>query len=78
MRSVVYQKPIYLKDVATARKISDMSAAAGIGVTVSCGTVILDARSILGLLSLIGQHIYLSAPDHSNPEDFSKLIKKIG
>ena len=69
--------PIQIKDAKDAVKISEASAAADLGVTISCGTVTLDPRSILGLLALIGKKVLLVAPDHSNPNEFRHLIKKI-
>ena len=37
----------------------------------------LDARSLLGLFTVLGQNINISAPDHMCPKDFSKFIAKL-
>ena len=69
--------PIRIKDAKDAAKISEVSAAADLDVTVSYGTVIIDPRSILGLLALVGKTVLLVAPDHSSPYEFRQLINKI-
>ena len=47
-------------------------------LTVSCGANSFDARSILGLFTLIGRKgINLVAPDCENPEKFANFVKKI-
>ena len=69
--------PIQIKDARDAAKISEASAAADLGVTISYGTIVLDPRSILGLLALVGKSVLLVAPDHSSPYEFRQLIKKI-
>ncbi len=37
----------------------------------------VDARSLLGLFTVMGQDINLVAPDHSCAKDFSKFITKL-
>lgn len=37
----------------------------------------IDARSLLGLFTVVGQDINLVAPDHSCAKDFSKFISKL-
>ena len=69
--------PIQIESTEDAIRICKEAAAADLGVTISCGLVILDPRSILGLLALIGKEALLVAPDHSNPNEFRELIKKI-
>ena len=69
--------PIQIKSSVDAVKICQEAAAADLGITVSYGTVIIDPRSILGLLALIGKNVTLVAPDHSNPSEFRHFIKRI-
>ena len=40
-------------------------------------TVMLDARSLLGLMSLIGQRVHVVAEDYVNPRSFGKLVQKM-
>jgi hypothetical protein len=37
----------------------------------------IDARSLLGLFTVVGQDINLVAPDHACPKDFSKFVSKL-
>ena len=69
--------PVRIKSTEDAVKICQEAAAADLGVTISCGTIIIDPRSILGLLALIGKQALLVAPDHSNPTEFRHFIKRI-
>ena len=69
--------PIQIKSSVDAVKICKEAAAADLGITVSCGTIIIDPRSILGLLALVGKQALLVAPDHSNPNEFRHFIKRI-
>ena len=48
-------------------------------LTVNCGASSFDARSLLGLFTLIGKKgIKVVAPDHENPQKFEEFIKRIG
>ena len=48
-------------------------------LTVNCGASSFDARSILGLFTLIGKKgITIAAPDNENPKKFAEFIKRIG
>lgn len=47
-------------------------------LTVNCGSVSVDARSLLALFALIGRkNIKLVAPDHDSPSKFAEVVKKI-
>ena len=37
----------------------------------------IDARSLLGLFTVIGKEINLVAPDHSDADDFFKFINQL-
>jgi hypothetical protein len=75
MKRMVY--PIQIKDTREAIKICKEAATADLGVTVSCGTIIIDPRSMLGLMALVGKKVLIVAPDHSNPDRFTEFIKRI-
>ena len=59
-------------------RVSEEAANAGIDMSVSCGYVMIDPRSILGLFSLIGKDALLVAPDDMNPQYFQRLVKRMG
>ena len=44
-------------------------------ISTSYGQV--DARSLLGLFTIVGQDINLVAPDHACAKDFTKFIGKL-
>ena len=37
----------------------------------------LDAKSLLGLFSILGQEVKLVAPDHTNADKFIKFVKSL-
>lgn len=37
----------------------------------------IDARSLLGLFTVIGKDIHLVAPDHADADDFHKFLDKL-
>jgi hypothetical protein len=37
----------------------------------------IDARSILGLFTILGKDIHLVAPDHASVEDFHKFLNRL-
>ena len=47
-------------------------------LTVACGATSLNAKSLLGLFTLIGKKgIKLVAPDHENPQKFISFIERL-
>ena len=47
-------------------------------ISVSSGTITVDARSLLALFTLIGKNVTVNAPDHLNdPNVFVNFIKRI-
>ena len=69
--------PIVLKTKEDIVKLSAEAAKADAGFTISYGSIIVDPRSVLALLTLLGKTAFLVAPDHMRPELFTKFIKKI-
>lgn len=71
-------KEIELKTPAQVQKLSELASQEPYDINLVTGTVILDARSLLGLYSLIGQRVAVSADDHADPQRFGKFLKKLG
>jgi hypothetical protein len=70
-------KQIHLKDIEDVQRLNDMACEQPFKITVSCGHLVLDAKSILALFALIGKKdIYLVAPDHIKADKFMDMIKK--
>ena len=68
---------IDIKTKDQAVKISELASEAPYEVWLSTDTVMLDARSLLGILSLVGRRASVVAEDNVNPRSFSKLVDKM-
>lgn len=73
---MIYQiKLNTLKDVAN---LNDIALGYNGKLLVNCGSISIDAKSLLALATLIGRsNINLVAPDHENPSKFIKIIRQI-
>ena len=70
-------KTIEIKTPAQAEKINLLASEAPYEVWLSCGNLMLDARSLLGLFTLVGKKANVVAEDSVNPRAFSKLVSKM-
>lgn len=70
--------PIIMKDEKDVQRVSKVAADAGIDMSVSSGTAMIDPRSLLGLFNFVGKKVNLVAPDEMDPNYFMKLVKKMG
>ena len=58
-------------------KLSELACKEDFPVYISTDYGMLDARSLLGLFSMIGKEVNLVAPDHSCAKEFSKFLNKL-
>ena len=70
-------KVIDIKDESQVAKINSLACEAPYEVWLSTDTVMLDARSLLGLFSLIGKRARVVAEDDVNPRQFSRLVSEM-
>ena len=70
-------KVIDIKTKEQAEKISDLASKVPYEVWLSTNTVMLDARSLLGILSLVGKRASVVGEDDVDPRSFSKLVDKM-
>lgn len=70
-------KVIDIKTKEQAAKISELASQAPYEVWLSTDTVMLDARSLLGLMALVGKRARVVVEDDVNPHSFSKLVDKM-
>ena len=70
-------KVIDIKTKDQAMKSNERASQAPYEVWLSTDTVMLDARSLLGILSLVGKRACVVAEDDVNPRSFSKLVDKM-
>ena len=59
------------------RPISELASRMPYEVWLSTDTVMLDARSLLGLYALVGKKARVVAEDDVNPRSFSRLVEKM-
>ena len=74
---ITMTKVIEIKTKDQAMKINELASQAPYEVWLSTDTVMLDARSLLGILSLVGKRACVVAEDDVNPRSFSKLVDKM-
>lgn len=70
-------KEITIKDQAQAEKISELASQVPYEVWLSNSTMMLDARSLLGLFALVGQKARVVAEDTVDPKAFARLVSKM-
>ena len=69
---------IKLKNLADVKNLNDAALDYEGELTVNCGSISVNAKSLLALFTLIGKKgINLVAPDSENPKKFAKIIEKI-
>ena len=70
-------KSINITSNRQVERISELASKAPYEVWRSDGTVMLDARSLLGLFALVGKRGNVVAEDYVNPHAFEKLVNKM-
>lgn len=58
-------------------KINRLACKAPFDVWLHTDTVMIDARSLLGIYALVGQRVRVVAEDDANPKAFGKLVDKM-
>ena len=77
-RKVLFMtKSIVITDNQQVERINELASKAPYEVWLTDDTVMLDARSLLGLFALVGKRVNLVAEDDVNPKAFAKLVKKM-
>ena len=67
-------KELNIKNEGQIRRINQIASQAPYEVWLNSGTVMLDARSLLGLYALIGKRVKVGAAEPVNPAAFSRLV----
>ena len=70
-------REIEIKDSSQVEKINRLACDTPFEVWLSSGTVMLDARSLLGLFALVGKKANVVAEDNVDPRAFRKLVDKM-
>lgn len=69
-------KTVTINNTKDVEMINKIAFDQNFDTTVSCGTYMVDARSILGLFCLVGKKVNIIAPDDADPEEFAGMFKK--
>ncbi len=70
-------REIEIRNEAQVEKINQLACDAPYEVWLSSGSVMLDARSLLGLFALVGKKAHVVVEDHVTPRSFQKLVTKM-
>ena len=68
-------KELEIKTPAQVQRINRLASEQPYEVFLTNGTVMLDARSLLGLFTLIGQKALVVVEDDVDPVRFGKLVQ---
>ena len=70
-------REIEIKDEAQVEKINQLACETPYEVWLSSGSIMLDARSLLGLFALVGKKDHVVVEDYVTPRSFQKLVTKM-
>ena len=70
-------KEIDIKDARQVERINQLACEAPYEVWLSSGSIMLDARSLLGLFALVGKRANVVVEDDVAPRAFSKLTAQM-
>jgi hypothetical protein len=69
--------PVVVKTMEDARRLNQVATEQDFDMYISCDSITIDVRSLLGLLTLLGKESVIIAPDHADPESFVKALRKM-
>ena len=70
-------REIEIKDEAQVEKINKLACETPYEVWLSSGSIMLDARSLLGLFALVGKKAHVVVEDYVPSHSFQKLVTKM-
>ena len=70
--------PVTLTTRDQVTKLNTVAGEQDFDIFIHCGNIMVNAKSLLGLLNLVGKQGYIVAPDHAKPENFVQALKKMG
>ena len=76
-KEIIMTKTIEITSKSQVERINQLASEVPYEVWLSTDTVMLDARSLLGLVSLVGKKARVVASDNVNPKAFGKLVDKM-
>ena len=70
-------KKLDIKDRDQVEKINDLAIHTPYEVWLSTDTLMLDARSLLGLYALIGKRVNVGTEDDVDPRSLDRLVSRM-
>lgn len=70
-------KKLDIKDRDQVEKINDLAIHTPYEVWLSTDTLMLDARSLLGLYALIGKRVNVVTEDNVDPRSLNRLVSRM-
>lgn len=70
-------KELTIRDSDQVARINQLASDAPYEVWLSTNVVMLDARSLLGLYTLVGKKVHVIAEDDVDPKRFAKLVSQM-
>ena len=69
--------PVHLDSKEKIEKISNLACKEPFDIWISSDMDMLNAKSLLGLYSLVGKDVLVVAEDNANPERFLRVVRKM-
>ena len=69
--------PYKIETKEDLRRLSELASNEDFNIYISTSSVMLDAKSLLALFTILGKEINLVAPDHVASDKFSKFIARL-
>ena len=73
----VMYRVIHIDSDERIKRISDLASKEPYEIFLSNSTTMLNAKSILGLCSLVGQNVNIVAEDNADPYRFMRVVDKM-
>ena len=70
-------REIEIKDGSQVEKINRLACGTPYEIWLSSGSMMLDARSLLGLFALVGKKAHVVAEDDVDPRVFDRLVARM-
>lgn len=68
---------VYLKDSSAVERLNREACQQMFDLSVSCGSTMVDAKSLVALFPLVGKKVHIVGPDELNPKYFRKMVKRM-
>lgn len=67
---------IRFDNVDDLRRFSELASQEDFNIYISTQMGMLDAKSLMGLFTILGKEVSVAAPDHANPDAFCEFLNK--